>query len=364
MKGFFVSLLLFSLLLLLSFNLSGEKNEKCRVEAKEVIRSVYGSGRVKGEKQVLIKASVSGYVKKVFVKEGERVRKDQLLIVIDSGGLKNRIRSVEERIYLLKEKLDPNSPFLKSLYAQLEMRRENMKIARRKFLRRKRLFEKGALPREAMEEAKRLYEVTRREYEAFKSSLEDKVKEMERELSSLEEERNSLLKELEKYRIKSPMDGVVLGVYVEEGDFVNQLRENDLLSLSSLKKKVVLEIDEEFLPLIKEGQNVFITTDAVPEKVFEGRVKSYDLESDPARRIVRVEVEVSLPDRIPVNSVVEGNILISRFKTTVVPIRAVKEGYVHLLVNGERRKVKVERIFDNYAEVIGYPVGTPCLVED
>jgi len=361
MRTFLLGVAVFSLSLILSFNLRGEKGRECRVETKEVIRSVYGSGRVKGERQVLLKASVSGYVKRVLVKEGEKVRKGQLLIVIDSGGLENRLRSVEEKIELLKGRLDPDSPFLKSLHAQLEIRKENMEEARRRFMRRKRLFEKGALSRETMEEARRLYEVAKREYEAFKSSIEDRVEEIEREVSSLEEEKNSLLKELEKYKVKSPMDGVVLGVYVEEGDFVNQLRENDLLSLSSLKRKVVLEIDEEFLPLIKKGQKVFITTDAVPEKVFEGRVKSYNLESEPTRRIVKVEVEISLPEKVPVNSVVEGNVLISRFKTTVVPLKAVKGGYVYLLVNGEKRKVKVERVFDNYAEVIGYPPGTPCL---
>jgi hypothetical protein len=56
--------------------------------------------------------------------------------------------------------------------------------------------------------------------------------------------------------------------------------------------------------------------------------------------------------------------LVSRLKTTVVPLRAVKDGYAVLLISGERKRVKVNRIFENFAEVLGYPAGTPCVVEE
>jgi len=93
-------------------------------------------------------------------------------------------------------------------------------------------------------------------------------------------------------------------------------------------------------------------------------VVSFDLRSDKMRRLVRVEADADIPENIPVGSVVEGNIVVDRLKTTVVPLEAVKDRFAVLLVDGKERKVKVSRVFEGYAEVLGFPPGTPCLVQD
>jgi len=157
----------------------------------------------------------------------------------------------------------------------------------------------------------------------------------------------------------------VLRVFVEEGDYVNPLGgESAIASVSTREKKVILNIDEEYLPLVRKGQKVYVVTDAYPGRVFEGEVSAYALQSNADRRVVDVEVRIDLPEEIPVDSVVEANILVERLKTTVVPAEAVRDGYVILLVNGEKRRVRAGRIFRGFAEVLGFPSGTPCLIEE
>ncbi len=339
--------------------------KECLIEKREVITAIYGSGQVKSAKQVLIKAGVSGYVKRLYVREGDKVNKNQLLLEIDSSGLENRIRSLSVRINRLREKLREGSPFLKSLENTVKIARENLEKAENRYQRRRRLYQKGVISKEALEEAQRLYNLSLREYETAVAKREEQLRELKAQLKALEEEKKALQKELQKYLIESPLKGVVLKTFVEEGDFVNHIgRDNILLSVGSEEKKVLLRIDEEFAHLLKKGQKVYITTDAYPNSVFEGKVVSYDLESDPTRRTVEVEVKANLPPKLPVNSVVEGNIIVSRLTTTVVPLEAVKDGFAVILIEGEKRKVKVERIFDRYAEIRGYPVGTPCLIEE
>ncbi len=338
--------------------------KECRVETKVVVRAVYGSGYVESEQQVVVRAGVSGYVKRLLVREGDRVRRGQLLAVIDSGGLEDKIGSLSRKIDFLKERLREGSGFMEALRHRVELARENLEKAKRRLERRRELFEAGVIPREALEESERLYRVALEELRIAEGTLEDRLGELKAELGSLKEEREALIKELERYRIKSPMDGVVLRTFVEEGDYVNSIRENALVSVGTLKKKVVLDVDEEFLPMIKKGQEVYITSDAFPGKVFKGTVSSFDLQSDRSRRVVKVKVRVSLPPKVPVDSVVEGNIIVDRLKTTVVPLDFVKDGYAVLVVGGERRRVKVGRILENYAEVSGFPAGTPCLAQD
>ncbi|RLJ70602.1 HlyD family secretion protein [Hydrogenivirga caldilitoris] len=353
-----------SLLFLFSITTLSYALEECVVQTKEVVKAVYGSGYVRSREYVLVRSAVSGYIKDIFVDSGDMVKRGQLLAIIDSVGLKNRIEALEERIKTLRERLEPDSPFMKNLRQNVDLREENLEKAEKKYRRRLELFDKGVIPKETLEEAERLYRSARIELNMAQLKLKDTVKEMKSELASLEKEKTSLERELENYKIKSPIEGVVLKRFAEKGDYVNAIsRENALVSIGSLEKKVVLNIDEELTPLVKEGQQVYITTDALPDKILEGKVLKLDLESDPTRRVVDVEVEVELPRGVPVNSVVEGNILISKLKTTVVPLEFVKDGFVTLLVNGEKRKVKINRVFKDYAEVLGYPPGTPCLSE-
>ncbi len=344
---------------------SGGGERRCVVESREVVRSIYASGYVESKKEVLLRSSVSGYIKELYADVGDKVRRGQLLALIDDAGLESKIRSLSDKIELLQERLKEGSAFRRKLEKEVDIRAENLRKAKERYLRRKRLFERGVIPKEALEEAERLYRNALREYEASLLSLEDTLRGLEKELSSLKEQRKALEKELSRYRIRSPIEGIVLKKFVEKGDYVNPVsRENALFSMGTPDRKVVLQVDEELAPLLKEGQKVYITTDAVHGRVFEGRVEKYDLESERTRRIVEVEVSVQLPESVPVGSVVEGNIVVSRLKTTVVPIEAVKDGFAVLIVNGEKKKVKVNRIFEGFAEVLGYPSGTPCLFKE
>ncbi len=341
------------------------KKNKCVVESKKIVRSVYGSGYVKAKKQVLIRAGVSGYVKRIFVEEGDFIEKGKIVAVIDSGGLEEKLKSINERIKLLRKRIKKDSPFRQKLEVNLSIKKENLEKAKDHYLRRKRLFEKGVIPLESLEEAERQYILAQKDYEMALNTLKEKVEEIETELKVMEKEKKALLKELDKYTVRTPISGRVLKKFVDEGEYVNPVGGTNLIAyVGSSDKKVVLEIDEEYLPLIKKGQKVYISSEAFSGKIFEGTVFSTGLRSDPTKRVVEVEVKVNLPESVAVDSVVEGNIIVEILKTTVVPAQAVKNGYVTLLVDGRRRKVKVSKEFKGYAEVLGFPAGTPCLIEE
>ena len=353
-----------ALILFLLFTLAYADSQECRIVVKEVVRAVYGTGYVKSKEQVLLRSSVSGYVKKLYVSEGDRVRKGDVLTLIDSGGLESKIKALERRIEVLKKKLKGGSHFREVFREEILLKEENLKKLENRLRRRRKLYEKGVIPKEALEESERLYALALREYRIALSRFRSTIEELEGELESLIEEKHALERERDKYILKSPIDGLVLRLWVEEGDYLNPLGgSNAVVSLGSEDKEVVLRIDEEFAPLVSEGKRVYVTSDAFPEQVFEGTVREIELESDPARRVVEVKVSLELPKSIPVNSLVEGNIVVSRLKTTVVPSEAIRDGKVTLLVKGERRTVKVNRVFNGYGEVLGYPAGTRCLVQ-
>ena len=335
-------------------------SQECKVETREVVRAVYGSGRVKADKFVLLRSGVSGYIKKVYVRDGDKVKRGEVLVEIEDEGLSNRIGSLRAKLNLIEDRLKPDSSFMKLLDTKKRTALENMKKAERFYKRRKGLFEKGIIPREELERAEREFRLARDNYEMAVLETKKALRDLESQRRSLREEIRSLEKKLSMYRVKSPIDGEVVKVFVEEGDFVNHMSmENRLVSVGS-GRKAVLEVDEELSHLVKVGQATYLQLEALGGKIVEGKVVKVGRESDPIRRVVEVEVKANIPSRVPLNSLVEGNIVVDRLKTTVVPLDFVKGGRITLIVEGEKRVARVRRTFERYAEVVGFPVGTPC----
>lgn len=345
-------------------NLEREK-KPCFVEEREVVKAVYGSGNVRSKKQVLVKSPVSGYVREIYADEGDRVREGSLLALIESSGLSSKIEALSRKIELLENRLREGSDFRKRLEVELEVKRVNLINLQRKYTRRKELFKKGVIPEETLEEYERLLKLAHKELDATETKVRDTLLGMEKELEALEREKEALEKELDRYKIRSPIEGIVLKRFVEEGDYMNHLSmKNVMFSVGSEDREVVLKVDEEFSPLIEVGQEVLLRSDAFPDRTFKGFVSSVSLESDTSKRLVEVKVDAQIPSKIPVNSLVEGNVIVEKRKAKVIPVEAVREGYAEVRDGDRWKRLKVWKVYGNYAEVLRVPVGSECLIEE
>ena len=353
-------ILLFLVFLLLSglvifFAIDKNKENYAIVEEREVARLVYGSGYVKNMEYLIVKSEVSGYIKEIFVKEGDYVKRGDLLASIDRGSLDESIREVSERLSLLRERAKPNSAYLNSLEKAMESAFTNMENAKKVFERRERLFSEGLIPKEAYEQSKTQYEIARKEYERTKSIYEDAVKTIRGEERVLQAELQRLLVEREKYTIRSPIEGYILKKFVEVGDYINHLsQENRLFSIGSKDLEVWLEVDEEYASLIKEGQRVILKVDAFPNKTFEGRVREIVREVDRVRKLITIKVDADLPMDIPSGATADGQIEVEKKKALLIPKSAYRDGYV-IVYDGVRRvkaPVKVGQAYGEFLEVI------------
>lgn len=86
--------------------------------------------------------------------------------------------------------------------------------------------------------------------------------------------------------------GIVTAIKVNEGDYIN--RGAVLFDVSDLSRVwAVFDAYESDLPWIAIGQKVTFNTQAVPGKIFEGKVSFIDPVIDPLTRIARVRVELA-----------------------------------------------------------------------
>lgn len=324
-----------------------------KAEIRPVKRVIYASGYVRPVNYVVIKAEVAGYVKKIYAKEGDFVRKGSLLAELEPRGLPAQLAEIERRLALVEERLNPESDYLQSIRKEVEVAKREFQNEGQRLKRREELFREGLIAREDLEEAQKRYENARDTLEKLQRKYEDTIKSLVTERKILLEQKRFYSAEWGKYLIRAPITGTILNKYVEEGEYVNPLLgDNKLFSMGSSNLEVILEVDEEYAGLVREKQKVFLSFDSYPEKIFEGELFQVIREIDKTKRsfIVKVKLKESLS--LPAQATAEANILLEEKKALVVPIRAIKDGgWVEVRGRGKVRVQLGER-YGDYIEVL------------
>ncbi len=363
MKKLIYTLPIFIIPLVTIYLLSHKDGDKYyTVEERPVKKLVYASGVVRPSDYVIVRSEVSGYVKEIFVKENQLVTKGQKLALIDPGPLVYRMQEIQARLNLVEDRLNPNSDYVKSL--QEDIRKLEIKLQQDKLNleRRENLFQKGLIPKEQYENAKTNYEITQKEYEKAWAIYRDSLVSLRRERQILQAQLNQIKSELDRYYITSPINGFVLKKYVNIGDYISAVsQDNRVFSIGGKGEwEVILDVDEEFLGLIKEDMIAYVTLDAYPTETFQGKVKEIIRDVDKGRRVFQVKLSIDLPERTPANATAEANIVVYEKRALVIPKDAVKEGKV-IKFDGVRLRevdVRLGQEIDNYVEVLeGLKVG-------
>jgi len=146
---------------------------------------------------------------------------------------------------------------------------------------------------------------------------------------------------LSDYTLTAPLDGIVLRHDGEVGETVSagQVlywvgREHPL--------RVVAEVDEEDIPLVRLGQKTLLTADAFGKRVFAGAISEITPKGDPVNKNYRVRI--AIPDTTPlrIGMTTEVNIVVQeRKRALLVPFSALRNGAVFTVAGGRARRKTV-----------------------
>lgn len=367
--------ILIFLLILLTFGggiyyaLHKEKYKVYEVKKKLLVKSVYATGLVKSAVEVEVKSEVAGYIENILKDTGDRVEKGDVLAIIRNEPLKKEIEEIEERIRRVKEKLKQNSAFRKSYLSKIKAQRERVKLLEKKVRRREILLRKELISKETFEEVKTQYETEMHTLKALEEEYKNVVRDLLNELKVLEKKREALRKEYERYLVKSPIDGIILKRNAEVGDYVNTFMETKPLFIVGEEKKVktLVEVDEEYAPFIRVGQKALIKLEGYPKRVFIGRVKKIYRKIDEKKKTFTIELSVDYDVNVLSGTSVEANLILKEKEGLAIPLKAVEKGYVTLLKNGKKVRVKLKLgdRFGEFVEVLsGLEEGDKILIEE
>jgi HlyD family secretion protein len=222
-----------------------------KVEKRTITQTVTATGKINPEFKVVINPEVTGEIVQLPVKEGDYVKKGQLLI---------RIKG--DQYQAQKQRLEAN---LQASEASLKMREAELNKVELDYNRVKELHSKGLASDSELETSKSNYLSTKASYEAAEANvLQSKA--------SLRETMETLY----KTTILSPMDGYVTKLNVELGERVfgaGFSMGTDIMTVSDLRNiEAVVDVDENDVVLVSIGDTATIKVDAFKDKDFKGVV--------------------------------------------------------------------------------------------
>ncbi len=222
-----------------------------KVQKRTITQTVTATGNINSEFQVIITPEVTGEIVAIAVKDGDFVKKGQLLFKIKA-----------DTYLAAKERAEAS---LLSAKASLSMSKAELDKITADYKRVQEMHTKKLASDAELETAKSSYLSAQARYE---SSLAG-VQQMEAALREAKEQLN-------KTTIVSPMDGTVTALNVEVGERVlgsGFTQGTNVMTLSDLKsREATVEVYENDIPNVTLGDTARVKVDAFGNKIFVGIV--------------------------------------------------------------------------------------------
>jgi len=251
-----------------------------KVEKRDITQTVTATGQIDPEFKVLITPEVTGEIIDLPVKEGDRVKKGDLLIRIKGDQYKAQ-----------KERLEAS---LKSSEATLKIREAERNRLTLEFKRVKELHKKTLVSDSELETAESNFLSSKASYEQAEANV----------LQSQAQLRE-VLEILYKTTIYSPMNGTITQLNVELSERVlgsGFSQGTDIMTVADLNNmEAVVEVDENDVVQVALGDTATIKVDAFGDREFKGVITEIGNSAKQVgfgtqEQVVNFEVKIKLID--------------------------------------------------------------------
>lgn len=287
----FIVLLISAVLLVLK---SGTKETQGNKIGREVLPAsdaaamfVAAEGKVEAMPgmEIEVGADMISRIDRIFVKEGTRVEKGDVIVKLDSKDIQAKVRAAEGELAVAKARYEEvasgsREEDIKKAEAGLEAAEADMELARTNLERHEQLYKEGVIPKALLDEKESLFKVAKakvREAEQGKRLLEKGPKQETLKLykdavPQAEATVEYYKRLLEKTVIKSPISGKIIRKYLEEGEAA--IPETPIVAVADVERtRINTEVDETDIGRIKVGDLAEVTSDAYPGKIFKGEIQ-------------------------------------------------------------------------------------------
>jgi RND family efflux transporter MFP subunit len=306
------------------------------VARRRLAETVRSTGLIEAVQKITLTPDQGGKIARIYVSEGDRVAKGQVLAEIDTEAIRLQLKQAE---------------------AGQAVAEAAHKDALRNKERMDRLLKESA--------------VSEQQYEQVRLGLEAAQAQLEQARAAVNMARHALDVSI----MKAPFGGVIASKNAEVGDVVNPMMggfgaSSGVLTLVDFSKvKIAIEVDQNVVLRVRKGQPAELRVSSYPGRVFAGAVTIANVAADPLSKLFGVEVTVENAD-LALRPGTFGEISIeveSRDAALVVPQKAVvDQSFLFVARDGKavKRAVQIGLQTPDAVEVLsGVEEGEAVIIE-
>jgi HlyD family secretion protein len=258
------------------------------VRRGDLRETVVASGTMEPLVRVPVISEVPGIISAVLVEEGDRVERGQPLFELDRERLEARLNERRAELDLRR------ASGRYDLVGRAEAERDR---AKRELARISELYERNVAARREREDAEhelRVAEISVRDARAEVAARRAAVAQAREMLRQAE-------RDLANVVVRAPIDGVVIEREGEIGRAVADVTSSGGTIIAVVaddqRIRLIAEVDENDIALVRIGQEAAVSIDAFPEERFPGRVRKISSAGTVEGNVSNFEVEIQLdPD--------------------------------------------------------------------
>ncbi|MGB8261437.1 MAG: efflux RND transporter periplasmic adaptor subunit [Terracidiphilus sp.] len=251
-----------------------------RIVRQELATVVSGTGQIKPKTYVNVGATSFGRITHLLVKEGDHVKKGQVIATVENVQPEANVQAQEATIAAARTDINSYIAAEKTAEANVEHAKADLEQKRLDWERAQGLYKEGIL-------AKQDYDAKKAAYDTDLASLNQALAQLNQSKAQTESARGHLGTQVATLRFNkdaldktvstAPFDGIVTNLPVREGETVvvgiQNAEGSTLMTLADMSVVTAeVKVDETDIVNIQMGQPAEVTIDALPGKTYKGHV--------------------------------------------------------------------------------------------
>src|SRR5947209_6128450 len=318
------------------------------------------TGYIIAAHKIEVASKVVGRVAWIGVNKGDRVKAGQVLVRLEDDEYRAQLRQQQGQFANLEAKLaelrnGSRPEEVAKARADRDEAQADLQNAKLTLDRTKQLAAEGVLSKQAADDAEAKYNSAAAKVASLSRTLDLSVlgprkEEIAQVEGQIEQARGALeyaQTQVDNTVIKAPVTGTILDRKVEKGEFVTngfvgeKGAKGYLVTMADLNYlQVELDINQSDFPKLGPRQKGVVTTDAYPDRKYQGAIEEVSPEADRAKATVQVKVRVLNPDdylRPDMNATVsfyneaKPGAQVQAKANVIAPVAAIQNGSVFVI---------------------------------
>ena len=246
----------------------------------DLVSIVTASGEIKPTTYTNVTAQGFGRITDILVKEGDHIKKGDKLMLQENVQANADVQAQSAAIHTAEAAVQASDASYKAAQADLATQEANMEKAKLDWERGQGLYKGGLIPKQDFDQRKTSYDAAVASVDSAKARVLSLKAQLDQSRSAVNQNEAMLVRTkdvLSKTVYTSPINGIVSYLPERVGDYVVPGIQNSngsfLMTLSDMSIVTAeVKVDETDIVNVKMGQEADVTIDAVPGKIFKGKV--------------------------------------------------------------------------------------------